>query len=79
MEQVDITDENKQEFIKALNLKLVTQEGFHKDFLITDLIINQNPILVITTDCTKEQTSDRNSLIHKIFKDCNVDLVFKVI
>ncbi|EHU5129833.1 hypothetical protein KY940_004453 [Vibrio vulnificus] len=79
MKQVDITNENKQEFIKALNLKLVTQEGFHKDFLITDLIINQNPILVITTACTREQMSDKNNLIRKVFKDCNVDLVFKVI
>lgn len=80
METLTTIDEtNKGDFIQALNLNLANQPDFHKDFLVYDIILNVNPLQIVTRSCSEEQKSDRNDLLLKVFKDCKINLTFKLV
>lgn len=71
---IQMNDDNKEEIIKVLNLNLVTQPDYHKDFLITDIIEFGKGFEIKTKSCSEVQKSDRSSLINKVFIDCNVSI-----
>lgn len=76
---VAITEDNKHDVVNVLNLNLVTQPDFHQDFLITDLLLDKVPIVVVTESCSPHQKSDRYNLILKVFDGCNIRVNFTTI
>ena len=76
---VTLTEDNKQDFIQALNLSLVSQSTFHKDFLITDIISVDGTLQIVTSSCNEVQKSDRYDLILKVFNDCQITVGFDLV
>lgn len=76
---IDLTTSNITDFIQALNLKLVAHPNFHNDFLITDVLLDSNPISIITKSCTEYDKSDRQQLLLEVFESCGVNKGFNLI